>query len=194
MPEPFGMEVPGDRAIRFFRDEAERDRYRWSLKERACPHCRAVGFVICHGCLRGYGLGQARVVRGYRFFCSNRHRKRGCGRTYSILLAGVMPRRYAPASLLSRFLTLMLVCASLRQAWRELDVPISYPTFARLWRGFAGQALEVRRRLTQLLAPPTIDTFSDNARLTVVHLQEAFAGHVCPVSSYQYRFQQPLIP
>ena len=84
--------------VRFFKDDAERDDYRLSLKQRRCPHCALAGFVICHGFLRGYGAaGAALAIRGFRFLCSNRRRRQGCGRTYSILLAYVLPRRYTPA-------------------------------------------------------------------------------------------------
>ena len=72
----------------FVATPAEYEPIRQHLKERACPWCRAVGCLIRHGFLRGYGAAAAeRVQRGWRVFCSNRGRKQGCGRTFAILLA-----------------------------------------------------------------------------------------------------------
>ena len=102
-----------------------------------------------------------------------------------------------------RFLLLMVSCASLRQAWRKLDAPLSLSTLRRLWRAFADQMFEIRRRLTQLIAPPwseapvseapNVENTIANARLTIAHLQRAFDGHDCPVSAYQFHFQQPIV-
>ena len=58
-----------------------------------CRHCGAHGTLIGHGFLRGYAeRGSAFIERGRRFFCSNRGRKGGCGRTVSVLLAELVPR------------------------------------------------------------------------------------------------------
>ena len=189
-PRPFKDQMAPPR---FFRDEAEREVFRLTLKERQCPHCLQYGFLICHGCLRGYSLEPALTLRGYRFFCSNRWRKQGCGRTFAVLLAHVLPRRHTPAPRLFSFLVLMLSCASVRQAWTRLEASPSLPTLRRLWRAFACGAMEIRRRLTQLAAPPGSEAMADNSRWTIAHLQCAFAGAACPVSSYQHRFQRPIV-
>ena len=178
---------------RFFKDEAEREGFRRTLKRRRCPHCAQTGFLICHGYLRGYGLEAMPAVRGYRFFCSNRWRKRGCGRTFTVLLAHVLPRRHTPAPRLFSFLLLMLSCAGVRQAWTRMRAGPSLSTLYRLWRAVAGQTMEIRRRLTQLVPPPDGDAMADNTRWTIRHIQRAFAGLHCPVSSYQHRFQRPLV-
>ena len=180
-------------SARFFRDEAEREDFRLALKQRRCPHCAQTGFLICHGYLRGYCLEAALTLRGYRFFCSNRWRKRGCGRTLSVLLAHVLPRRHTPAPRLFSFLVLMLSCASVRQAARRLEAGPSLATLGRLWRAFAGQAMEIRRRLTQLVAPPGGQALADNTRWTIAHLRRAIAGAGCPVCAYQRHFQLPLV-
>ena len=58
-----------------------------------CSHCGAHGTLIGHGLLRGYEeRGSELAIRGRRLFCSNRGRKRGCGRTTSVLLAAFIER------------------------------------------------------------------------------------------------------
>ena len=59
------------------------------LKVTPCPHCRAIGALIRHGYLRGYDEGNLRhkAVRARRIFCSNRGRRPGCGRTFSVWIA-----------------------------------------------------------------------------------------------------------
>ena len=189
-----GFADRGGGAVRFFADESERDRYRWSLKERPCPACLAVGFLICHGHLWGYvGDGPLRKIRGYRFFCNNRGRRGGCGRTYSIHLARVLPRRQTPAPLLSRFFSLMLSCLSRRRAWFDLGTGVRLSTFYRLWEALCRSAMEIRRRLTQLVAPPAPDLYTDDLHWTIAHLERAFDGQDCPVSAYQRHFQRPLL-
>lgn len=78
---------------RFVRDHSELQ----ALLERAnllpCSHCGAYGTLIGHGMLRGYEeRGSELAIRGRRLFCSNRGRKRGCGRTTSVLLAAFIKR------------------------------------------------------------------------------------------------------
>jgi hypothetical protein len=61
-------------------------------KASACRHCGRVGTLIGHGFLRGYAeAGSDRIVRAKRFFCSNRGRQRGCGRTDSSFIAYFVP-------------------------------------------------------------------------------------------------------
>src|SRR5476649_1963438 len=59
------------------------------LKQTPCPHCKVVGALIRHGYLRGYDEcnSKQKTVRARRIFCSNRHARHGCGRTFSVWLA-----------------------------------------------------------------------------------------------------------
>jgi len=71
-------------ALSFVGSAVAFDEYRTHLKSVSCPHCRAVDNLNRHGFLRGYAEeGSDRVVRCWRIFCSNRGRRRGCGRTHS---------------------------------------------------------------------------------------------------------------
>jgi hypothetical protein len=81
------------RLPQFAGDGAELDALVEAAKLSACHHCGAHGTVIGHGFLRGYAEDSSdRVVRGRRFFCSNRGHRKGCGRTVSVLLANWISR------------------------------------------------------------------------------------------------------
>jgi hypothetical protein len=105
----------------------------------------------------------------------------------------VLPRRRTPAPLLSRFLSLVLSCQSRRRAWLELGTGVRLSTFYRLWKALRRSAMEIRGRLTQLVAPPAPDLFTDDLHWTIAHLERAFEGQDCPVSAYQRHFQRPLL-
>jgi hypothetical protein len=61
------------------------------LKLLPCGHCGAYDTLIGHGFLRSYiEHGSDWAIRGRRFFCSNRGRRPGCGRTLSVLLAELL--------------------------------------------------------------------------------------------------------
>ena len=100
--------------------EADLHQYMLSLKLVPCPHCGKVGFLIGHGFLGGYSeTGQEHVVRGWRFFCSNRHRRRGCGRTFSVLLSDVLKGFMVRAHTLWNYLKKVTGGMSRRAAWEQ---------------------------------------------------------------------------
>ena len=85
----------------FAEDRASLDSFFQRLPLLPCAHCGSCGNLIGHGLLRGYAEADCtRLIRGRRFFCSNRGRKRGCGRTVSVLLAHFVARFVATAATL----------------------------------------------------------------------------------------------
>ena len=88
------------RSVSFVRDAQEAQQFRETVKQRRCPFCQLIGFLICHGYLRGFspdcpeGSDSAEdALRGWRFYCSNRGRRQGCGHTFSVLLSRCLRRR-----------------------------------------------------------------------------------------------------
>ena len=73
-----------------------------ALKNRACPFCKRIGTLNRHSHVGGNNpeANQGRIARGQRAFCSNRERRAGCGRTFMILFAFVLPRYTFNARLL----------------------------------------------------------------------------------------------
>ena len=79
----------------FLRGLQELEKYVLLLKQLCCPSCGAAETLNCNSRLYGNdpdGSEDGRIQRGQRVWCSNRGQRRGCGRSFSIFLAGVLPR------------------------------------------------------------------------------------------------------
>lgn len=131
-------------------------------------------------------------MRGQRVFCSNRGQRRGCGRTFSIFLADVLPRHTCTASLLWQWLIQWLTSPSLKAAVETLHLPLALETMYRLRRQLR-QQLDRLRSLLCRERPPPASTQTDPLRQTVEHLQKVFADPVCPPAAFQLHFQQPFL-
>jgi hypothetical protein len=216
----------GFAALSYVSDVEGFARYWPRLKQVACPHCRVTGFLNRHGYLRGYDVeaqrvalpsqAPARMVRGWRVFCSNRRRRSGCGRTHPVLRAGVLLKRVVTALLLWNFLLLTLLQASVNRtgsseapcvttAWREacrhqVSPPLGLGLACgyRLWRAWRQAQPWIRSCLCRGGAsPPTEGGQSDPLLGTVEDLRQAFAGQDVgsnPIVAFQLRFQRPFFP
>jgi hypothetical protein len=159
------------------------------LKLLACPHCRRVGMLVRHGYLRGYDDACARrkTVRARRIFCSNRHRRTGCGRTFSVWIASKIRR----LSLTSRSLLAFLqraIAGSLAAAIRDTDCPRSERTLRRIWKRFDRAQSRIRTALHGRAPPP--QSLSPSARRpdaaqVLAHLHAAFPDADCPLAAFQ---------
>jgi len=134
----------------------------------------------------------ARAVRGQRVFCSNRGRRGGCGRTFSLFLADVLPRHTVTASGLWQWLIQWLASVSLKAAVETIRLPFALETFYRLRRKLRQQLDRVRTLLCQEQAPPR-SAQSDPLLQTAEHLRTVFSQSACPASAFQLHFQCPLL-
>ena len=166
----------------------------FSLKQSRCPHCGCVGSLNRHS--RSLGNDPARVagqsLRGQRVYCSNRGRRGGCGRTFFIVLADVLPRHTFTASLMWRWLVELLAGLSLKAAAEKLRLPFALETVYRLRRGLRRRLDALRTRLCRELSPPK-STRADPLLQTVEHLQRVFPCSLCPPSDFQLHFQRPFL-
>jgi hypothetical protein len=103
-------------------------------------HSRSVG----NDPLRASGQS----FRGQRVFCSNRGRRGGCGRTFSLVLADILPRHTMTASLLWRWLVEVMAGLSFKAAAEKLRLPFALETVYRLRRGLRQCLASVRTRLS----------------------------------------------
>ena len=135
---------------------------------------------------------QGQSARGQRVFCSNRGQRRGCGRTFSLFLAEVLPRHSFTATFLGQLLAGLLTQAGVKAATQSLRLPFAlesiYHLLQRLRRRLDGVRTFLCRRRS---APESSQT--DPLLQTIEHLQLAFVGSLCPVSEFQLAFQQPLL-
>jgi hypothetical protein len=163
------------------------------LKQQCCPHCGRRGTLNRHSRLTGNDPDQVdrQRCRGQRVFCSHRGRRGGCGRTFAIFFAEVLPRHSVPAALLARLLANLLGGATLKAAAEALQAPWALETFYRLIRRLRRRLDAVRARLWRERSPPACGR-SDPLLQTVEHLR-GLGGGAHAVAAYQLRFQQPLL-
>ena len=167
---------------------AEYDELKHRLKHTACPHCRAVGCLIRHGYLRGYGDNSAgSIQRGWRVFCSNRGGQSGCGRTYAILLAHHLYRRLVNAQHLWGFLAGILGGASIKNAWESVASSFCMETGYKLWAAFLRNQSAIRSRL-HAVVKPTVAALAP-LHQTIEHLKASFPQVASPVAAFQTVFQ-----
>lgn len=147
-----------------------------------------------HSLLRGNNPAQAsgQSVRGQRVFCSNRGQRGGCGKTFSLVLAEVLPRHTLTASLVWQWLVKMLASFSVKAAVEKLRLPFALETFHRLHRRLQCGLDLVRTRLCREQSPPA-SRQSQALMQTVEHLRAVFPESVCPPMSFQLRFQHPFL-
>ena len=170
-----------------------------NIKLRPCPHCRRVGMLIHHGYLwgrPGYGPKRTeRTRRARRFFCSNRRRRHGCGRTFSVYRADVLPGSTLTTSVAWHFLSTVATGISLEKAYLTLpsDVLFSWSTLLRLWRSFRRHLPAIRSRLADSYRLQAVSP-TDAPRETILHLtRHLHDPPLNPIAVFQLRFQKPFL-
>jgi hypothetical protein len=136
----------------FCRSDKEWNALAERLKQTACPHCKVVGTLIRHGFLRGYDEGdsQRKTIRARRVFCSNRQRRRGCGRTVSVWIADKIRRLSLTTHAVWRFLQ-RAVAGSIVAASR---VVADCRRSDRTWQRFHLSQSKLRTALSACCPPP----------------------------------------
>jgi len=131
-------------------------------------------------------------VRGQRVFCSNRGQRGGCGRTFSLFLAEVLPRHTFTALQVWPWLVELLAGLSLKAAAEQLRLPFALESVYRLRRGLRRRLAALRPQLCREQPPPATGQV-DPLLHTVEHLQAIFAGPGCPPARFQLHFQQAFL-
>lgn len=173
----------------FYRDEQDWVAIAERLKQTPCPHCKTVGMLIRHGSLSGFEdrNTQRQMVRARRIFCSNRHRRPGCGRTFSIWIADKIRRLSLTASTLWKFLQRAVV-GSIAAAIRVADCHRSDRTWQRIWKRFDRCQSAIRTALSGRGPPPDFSVeppCRPAAAQVLAHLVAAFPNADCPISAFQ---------
>lgn len=158
-----------------------------------CPHCGRVGMLVRHGYLRGRSeSGSKLMLRGRRIFCTNRNRRNGCGRTFSIYHADVLKRRSISAHTAWSFLAGVGSGLSLEKSFQSLDptLQISWSTLQRFWRCFQTNLPAIRSWLVDhysLQAVAPADPCRETIRHLACHLHDPPLN---PIAVFQFRFQK----
>jgi hypothetical protein len=162
------------------------------LKQTPCPYCKVVGTLNRHGYLRGFDEKSPRhqTVRAWRVFCSNRHQRPGCGRTFSVWCATKIRRLSLTTAHLWRFLQLA-AAGCILAAIRAADCHLSDSTLQRIWTRFDQGQSKIRTALAGLCPPPDLPARLPTepphrpAAQVLAHLQAAFPGGDCPIARFQ---------
>lgn len=158
--------------------------FRVKLKSVPCPHCHKIGSLIQHGFLRGYAEASShRIIRGRRYFCSNRNRMSGCGLTFSVLLSYILKFSTIRAHSLWRFLQGVLQGQSKQHSFKRLNLPFALSTCYRLWKRFLKSIPHIRHCLLPLSAIPKTH-HSKSFAVTLAHLQFAFPNEISPIAQF----------
>jgi len=137
-------------------------------------------------------VANEQALRGQRVFCSNRGQRGGCGRTFSLFLAQVLPRHSVTASWLWLLLSRLLTGSSIKASVEALALPFKLESFYHLLQRLRGRLPELRCRLCRQQKAPE-SSQSDPLLQTVEHLQSVFAKAACALSAFQQRFQEPFL-
>ena len=166
----------------------------FSLKQQRCPRCGCHETLNRHSILRGNhpSIQGKQSVRGQRVFCSNRGRRGGCGHTFSVFLADVLPRHTFTACVLWRWLAKMLSNISVKAATEQLLLPFTLESLYRVRRTLHRQLDVLRSQLCRQQSPPA-SAQSVPLLQTIEHLHAAFPGHPCPPAAFQLHFQRPFL-
>ena len=154
------------------------------LKQTPCPHCKVVGTLIRHGFLYGFDESNRKTLRARRIFCSNRHARRGCGRTFSVWLAGKIRRLSLTTGGLWRFLQ-RAVADGILAAIRASDCHLSERTLLRIWKRFVHGQSQIRTTLAGRCPPPELPGSHRPAAHVLAHLHTAFPDALCPIAAFQ---------
>ena len=159
------------------------------LKQTACPHCKIVGTLIRHGTLSGFDDSTPQpTLRARRIFCSNRHRRQGCGRTFSIWLADKIRRLSITTHTLLTFLQLAIV-GTIVAAIKATKCQRCDRTFQRIWKRFDRGQSAIRTALLGRGPPPELPATHARrpaAAQVLAHLQTAFPNTDCPIAAFQH--------
>ena len=100
----------------FFHSMTEIRQHLNSLPYAACPYCQKQGCLVPHDNVYRYH-DRSLVPVGKRIFCSNRYTHSGCGRTYRLYLAQVVPGLHYAATHVMLFITLLLAGKTIAHAY-----------------------------------------------------------------------------
>ncbi len=136
------------------------------------------------------------IARGQRVFCSDRGQRAGCGKTFPLFLAGVLPRHTFNATLLWALVLKLLAGATIKSAAEILALPFSLEAVYAIVRRCRQRQEVVRSLLTREAAAPLCQQ-SVPLFQTLGHLQQIFAATAAAttgvLAAYQRHFQRAFL-
>lgn len=183
------------KAKRFYRSKNDFQDLYFGLKQISCPHCKYIGTLIMHGYLRGYdekNYGK-RIIRGRRIFCSNRFKKSGCGKTFSVFKSNIIKGFNITADSLWKFLKNISNGINKFKSFKDIALSFSNTTIYRLYKRFKYQQTNIRTALSRIHLKSKTCSNKNPVVQTILHLKLAFNHLPCPISAYQIHFQKAFL-
>ena len=137
-------------------------------------------------------MAAGQIDRGQRVFCSDRGQRGGCGKTFPLFLAGVLPRHTFNATLLWALLLKLLGGAAIKSAAEILALPFSLEAVYGIVRR-CRHRLDVTRSFLLRKHPAPVSTQSDPLCQTLAHLRQIFPQATDALAAYQRHFQRPFL-
>jgi hypothetical protein len=125
-------------------------------------------------------------------WCCNRGQRGGCGRSFSIFLAEVLPRHTVTGPWLWRLLQRLLAGGSIKATVEALALPFALETLYHLLQRLRQRLGGVRSVLSREQKPPA-SSQADPLLQTAEHLRSLFPKSGCPATDFQVYFQHPLL-
>jgi hypothetical protein len=132
------------------------------------------------------------LARGQRVFCSDRGQRGGCGKTFPLFSASVLPRHTFTARLLYALLRALLGGATIKAAAETLRLPFSLEAVYGIVRRLRLRLDALRSLLCRERSAPA-SSQTDPLHQTVEHLQHLFPQGTRALAAYQRHFQEPLM-
>jgi hypothetical protein len=149
--------------------------------------------LILHGFLRGFIIPHPlETKRGRRVFCSNRHKRKGCGRTFSILWADLIKNIPATTLQLGKFLQNILSGKKIKHAFDMSFERYSVKSRYSLYHKFLKRQTVIRALLSKMTKPPRTDEKNPLAQ-TMLHMDACFKDDFCPFEAFQRHFQTSIL-
>jgi hypothetical protein len=176
--------------MRYYSSEKGFASIRAGLKLMLCPHCKRQGTLVLHGHLCGYDE-RGLVKRGRRIFCNNRKLSRGCGKTFSFLLADWIRGFTIFAKCLATYLEKLQEGHNPHRAARAAALKMHVSSVYRIHNRFIRNQSRIRTFLCRVKPPPPMIKTENPALATINHLKIVFSHH--PVTQFQHYFQRPFL-
>ena len=160
----------------------------------ACPLCRRTGALNCHGLVYGNAAkGDSKILRGGRFLCSPRRKgDPGCGHSFTLWLAGCLPRHSVGSKSLWRFLEYYQSGLSIGAAWEKARTGFSIESAYRWVRRLREIQSRLRAQLCRVRDPPPRTDAKNPLSEVLEHWFNAL-GKDDPIRSFHLRFQTNLL-
>lgn len=178
-------------------NKKELESYQEKLKQQSCPYCKKFGTLNRHSCLKGHELSlkasAQKLLRGKRVYCSNRGRRGGCGKTFSLLFSTLLKGYLVCSKTLSTFLKALANGDTPKRAWQKNTSLFCLENAYRLLDKFKNFQCSLRTTLSKKQPPPLPKKTAKVAApllQTIDHLMNAFAESSCAVSAFQRHFQK----